>query len=485
MLKKHLFSIFVIIALIYIVADSVFSYKQFGDFCLDSDISNISVPCKAYSTILENPLGLSIFTNHDRYAATNRFFLHWSSYLYFNKMPLFLQSLGVNPISSVYMAFALLKLFSQLIYVLILSLIVKQLTFLHKLHIPFIAVLFLCLFQTNGYDGQMGLIDKSISYFFSYGLPILVFLLYLYPYVYYFSNKKTLGNKWVNLFLLLILSYIIPFQGSLMCGIISVFLFTALILIFTSQYKKNGKFSDILLYFKNLPIELTLPLIVIGIFSLYSFYLGTFNAENDWVSLSITERYKRLPMGLFLILTKRLGFPILIIISLINSLYIIKNAPDETVERFKTVLKSLALFSLLYLLFLPLGGYRSYREYIIRFDTFIPVTICIFIFYVYSSVTSVQIASAKVKIIFIAMLAISVAIFTIADCKREYQNSCEKTQLLVLSKTKSNAINLRCDCTVFNWIAFSDYDRSKESAIMLYRWHVTDHVILYKTIADN
>jgi len=483
MLNKRFFIVSVIAALVFVISDSIFSYYQFTDFCLDGDLSSIVAPCKAYSKILHNPLGTSIFLNHERYAATNRFFLHWSIYLYFNKAPLFLQSLGVSPIESIYMACALIKISVQLLFVLILSMIVKQLSSQRNIYILFLSVIFLSLFQTNGYDGQMGIIDKSAVYFFAYGLPMLVFLFFLYSYIYYYVNKKMLGNRWLTMILLLFLGYIIPFDGSLMCGIVSVFLLVLILSILITQIRKHRKKGIIQTFeiVSNVPVQLSLPLVVIGFFSLYSFYIGTFNMENEWVFLSISERYKLLPLGLFYILTKRLGFPILIILSTVNTFFVFKNASVEIVVKLKFVLKSLAFFALVYVLLLPLGGYRSYRMYIIRYDTFIPVTICFFLYYAYSTLIVIQIANYRFKLLFISILILCISIFTLVDANREYQNENEKKAFMILSHSQTNNVDLNCNCNVFSWEPPVNYSSSYESALLLKRWHVTKSVILYRT----
>jgi len=482
MKRNRLIFASLIIALVFIFADSIFSFCQFSDYPLDGDLSNGSVPCVSYSKILENPLGTTAIFKHERYAATNRFFLHWSGFLYFNKMPLILQSMGVNPINSVYMACAILKLFTQLFIVLILSLFVKQLSSLKNSYIPFVLVILASLFQTNGYEAQMGIIDKASSYAIAYGFPTLTFLFFLYPFVYYYANKRVLGNRWVTLFLLLVLGYIIPFNGSLNCGLVSVFLFILFITVLFNQYKRHKlRFVfETIHYFKNIPIQLLLPLIVIGFFSLYSFYLGTFNAENDWATIPLLERFRRLPIGFYNILTLRLGFPIIIVISMVNTLFVMVKASIETKNKLKSVLKSLALFSLVYLLLLPFGGYRTYREYIIRFDTFIPVSLCLFLYFAYSTVVAIQTANKGLKMIFISVALASVCFFTIVDSKREFQNTCEKQQFQVLAQSKSNKVELDCDCSVFSWGPLADYNNSYESAVMLDRWHITKGIVLYR-----
>lgn len=480
--NKRIIIASIIVALVFIFADSIFSFRQFSDFPLDGDLSNGTAPCVSYSKILHNPLGTAAIFKHERYAATNRFFLHWSGFLYYNKMPLIIQSMGVNPVNSVYMTCAILKLFTQLFIVLILSLFVKQLSSLNYSFIPFVSVILVSLFQTNGYEAQMGVIDKAASYVIAYGFPTLTFLFFLYPYVYYYANKRVIGNRWVTLFFLLVLGYIIPFNGSLNCGLVSVFLFILFVTVLFNQYKKHKlRFvPETIHYFKNIPIQLLLPLIVIGFFSLYSFYLGTFNAENDWATIPLLERFRRLPIGLYNILTLRLGFPIIIILSVANTLFVLVKASAETKNKLKFVLISLAFFSFIYLLLLPFGGYRTYREYIIRFDTFIPITLCFFLYFAYSSVLAIQTANNRVKIIFVSVVLASVCFFTIVDSDRKYQNSCEKHEFQILSESKSDKVELDCDCSVFSWGPLPDYNNSYESAVMLDRWHITKGIILYR-----
>jgi len=97
--------------------------------------------------------------------------------------------------------------------------------------------------------------------------------------------------------------------------------------------------------------------------------------------MPLWDLYLRLPIGIYYLLTQKLGFPILLLILAINSLIIRYkiNTPEG-----KTILKLfkwIGLFALIYILFLPFGGYRDYRPNILRYDTILPITISlVFIF---------------------------------------------------------------------------------------------------------
>ena len=41
---------------------------------------------------------------------------------------------------------------------------------------------------------------------------------------------------------------------------------------------------------------------------LYSLFIGLNNAENEWATLPLAERYGRLPLGVYYMLTSKLGF---------------------------------------------------------------------------------------------------------------------------------------------------------------------------------
>lgn len=476
---KHLstkaFSIF---AFIFIIFDSSISFFQFYGTQLEGDVALTVAPTPAYQKVLTDPLGISASIYHQNYAAPNRFFAHSTVYHYFRTVPLWLQKLGVQPINSIYLSCALIKLLTQLLMVSVLSIFVRYFSSSEKWILAWSAVIFVSLFQTRGFDGQMGIINDSISYFFCYAFPLFVFLCFLLPFGQFYGNENRSRHPFITGTLLTTLCFIIPFDGSTICGISLIFVFTISLLLFI-KIIKNSESKRAIDILKTIPLELLIPLFLLGIMSIYSLYVGTFNQENNWETISMTERYARLPIGLFKILTKRIGLPILLILTTINIVFIKKQAPKGA-HKIVSLITYLALFSILYLLLLPLGGYRSYREYIIRFDTFLPVTICIIFSYVLTTVSVLQIAQNKTRVIFLTTFILVIFIFTAVDLKTKSNNDCERRALQTLSETKQKTIELNCDCTVLSWIKINRFEDSQSNAIMLKYWNITQDTVLYK-----
>ena len=75
----------------------------------------------------------------------------------------------------------------------------------------------------------------------------------------------------------------------------------------------------------------------------------------------------------------------------------IKNKDDSDSRKIIQLLKFIGLFALIYLLLLPLGGYREYRPYIIRRDTFMPIWMLLFFFYGITTLHIVKNVRMKLK----------------------------------------------------------------------------------------
>jgi hypothetical protein len=178
---------FWVIILLLILADSFYSFNQFYHTKLDGDLARGLVPEDNFKQILTDPFGYNIIVNNKSYGGTNRFFIHWTGYKYFRTVPFLLQKF-VSPVDSIYLSCAIAKLFIQMLLVFLISLYASLSNSFNWKGCLFVSFLIIPLFQTNGYNSYMGVIDKSISYSFSYALPIACLLFYFLPF--YFVSVK-------------------------------------------------------------------------------------------------------------------------------------------------------------------------------------------------------------------------------------------------------------------------------------------------------
>jgi hypothetical protein len=438
---------------------------------LDGDLIPIIYPNDHYAKVLENPFGAPVFLEGEYYAAPNRFFVHWTMYHTFREFPLLLQHF-FRPIDSVYASVAISKLLIQLFLLglfILYSGMGKKVSSQNWIIGGFLT---LPLFQNSGYYfNGMGIIDQSVTYTFFYALPLCVFLLYAYP---FFFQKNWRWN-WFKGTLWGLLSIILPLSGTLIPGIVLV---GTVVLGFKSiaylkLRRKRIDFYAIKKFCKNPQFVLGA---VIVLMSIYSLYIGRSNIEGFSAELSVLERYRKMPEGMVELLFQKPGYPLFLLVLVVNA-YLMYKLPGGQIY-FK-ILKWFGLFAILYILLLPLGGYRDYRPLIIRRDTFMPVLFGLIILFTYSTTYLLNCFKGKRHWIYLGSVILVLGIFTIADISELSENDCERKCLEILATSESEVTRLPADCTVMNWTIRRDSQKSVNVAEMIYHWKITPSVRLF------
>ena len=294
-----------------------------------------------------------------------------------------------------------------------------------------------------------------------------------FPFYKAYSNgvKLTLsiGHKIFLLFLLLLLSL----NGPLVPGV--VLLICPAVLLY--KWSLNFKKSSHLPFLKRattsvikIPGTYLFYFIIFIVLCLYSLYIGRNDAENG-NPIPLIERYKRLPIGLFHLLTSEFGFPLLFSAIALNSIQIYKSQQTKERTLILTMLKWIGIFGAVYLLMLPLGGYRSYRPNIVRSDTFMPITLGLMFIYALSTYYLIMQLKSTYKVAYISVVVLVSLVFTIAD-KPSRGNDCEKLALQEISKSTEKIIPLDCNCTIMSWSKISNYDDSKWNTQLLEHWGI-------------
>jgi len=374
-MKKIIFIFFVLILL----GDFTYSFLQYYHTPLDGDMAGGILPTEEVQEIFDDPFGFGILMNDKMHPNPNRFFAHLFFRDYFQNIPLLFQKI-TNPIDSVYYSCAVLKLVLQIMITYLLSLMISGSGSLFNIRLITVAILLTPLFQAYGYGNYMGIIDQSITYTFFYGLPLMLLLVFFSQFYPFDHEKKRLNP--ISKTGLILLTIVLPFSGPLIPAII---LITALLLFifYLKKYYKKDKASHVLKnIFKNVPKDILIFFIPVCLLSMYSLFLGTYNSTYQTGLIPVTERYLRLPSGIYYQFTQKLGFPLLFVFIGVNMFIIRKKFFDKKGKKIISSLKWIALFAFIYILLLPLGGYRPYRSNILRFDTVMPITICFFTFMV-------------------------------------------------------------------------------------------------------
>ncbi len=477
MMKKVLYIVLVML----IFADLGFSFSQHYNMPLDGDMAESIIPSKECQPIFENPLGIKVITSKQKYHNPNRFFAHWAYHEYFNRIPVFLQKL-TNPINSIYLSCAIFKICIQVCLIIFMAMMMSGKLRLFRMEFILAAALIAPLFQINGYRSYMGLIDPSITYTFFYAFPFLLLLIYFLP-LFNLVYLKRNQDMHISIKVLWIpLAIVISLSGPLNPGIVvivSILMLSVKAIRIFNSIEQNKFFNKCLYSLIKIPKYYWYYLVPVSIFCLYSLYIGQFNISNTVHPGSLLEKYVKMAEGLFKMFTQKLGFPALFIVIIINTVIIKKKYNFQEGKKLLSVFKWIGLFALIYLLLLPFGGYREYRPYFVRYDTFIPVTICLMLFY--GSTTLFLLSNIKKgsRIWYISIISIVLIIYTISDRGEFDKNDCEKKTLRMISESKEKVINIPYDCTVLSWDKFEKPEDSELNARLLKIWDVTDEKKLY------
>jgi hypothetical protein len=450
---------------------------------LDGDISEVVLPSpgSAYYQVLQDPFGIGVLVKDTSYANPNRFFAHYSASMYLKHAPLIMQTF-VSPVNSIYLASAILKTMVQIIMIYLLALSISRSGNIFSPGFLLAAVLITPLFQASGYNSYMGIIDQSITYTFFYALPLTLLLLFFMPFYQKWMTQKPIRFNWITRFFLFIMIIILSFNGPLVPGIVVIIcpliLLNLLIKYFT-QHREFPFLKRVTLAVKEIPFDILFFFLLFLCTSLYSLYLGTHNLLNASYPISLIQKYQRLPLGFYYQFTEKAGFPLMFLVIAANLILIRKRFGNTDSRQILIMAKWIGIFSLLYIVLLPMGGFRIYRPHILRYDTILPVTIAVIFLFGFTTYFMIRQLSGKLKYLYIAVITIILLIFTRADEPRFSENSCEKMAIEVISASSDTSVELDYDCRIMAWAKITDPKDSEMNARLMHYWRITSVKRLY------
>jgi hypothetical protein len=455
---------------------------------LDGDMSEVILPTptKGYYKVLHDPFGLGVLLRGEVYANPNRFFAHWTTSTYFKGMPLLLQRF-IDPIDSVYLSAAIAKTLIQILILYLLAVFISNTGNILKGDFLIASFLIAPLFQTSGFNRFIGIIDPSVIYTFFYALPLGLTLLFFLPFfnvVFYNKAFKPSLFKYISLALFIVF---ISLNGPLVPGVILIACPMVISIIWVRNFKKEGTSpipKRLVHSWKEIPRFVLYYFIAACVLGLYSLYIGRSNALNYSGTIPLMERYLNLPMGLFNLVTQKLGYVLLLIMTIVNVVLVNRNKSDEAFKLLGFV-KWIGVFATLYVLLLPLGGYRAYRPNVIRYDTIMPITIALIFVFGATSFYLVKSINRRYKTVYFLGLGLFLFIFTNADRLQTREYECERQAFETIASSSENIVELDCDCPVMEWEKVYDYNLSGLNAELFYYWNITDEKKLYYHNSTN
>lgn len=477
MKKSTLFALLVL----FVVLDLGYTFVQAYQLPLEGDLPSIVLPAPECRQVLTDPFGWAALTRNEVYVAPNRFFAHASMVTYFKSVPFVLQRI-TTPINSIYGACALFAVLVQALLLYVLGVYISGSYRLRQLNIWVAIVLVLPLFQLSGFNDQMGIIDPAITYTFFYAFPMTLLLLLLLPFYQAAYSGQPLRVTWPGRIALFGLMVVLAFNGAIITGVVAV-LFFGIALHWIIQRWQSGAglmLSQRLHRLVQVPI---LPVVMLGLFTvlcLYSLYIGLSEKESTEHVLPIWERYKRLPSGVSWLFRKP-GLPVLIAAAFIN-VQLIRRLIDPSPERQRVlrIFGWLSLFALIYILLLPLGGYRQYRPLIVRRDSVLPIILGLIFFYGMSSYFLLHKLPVLLRRRYLIWVALFSCFYLVTDTLfLKGNNLCERQGLESLAQSTESIPRISAECTVMSWWMMNKPEYTETNAELLQYWGITKNKKLY------
>lgn len=448
---------------VLLLADIIYSFLQHQSKPLDGDLPGGIVPSHDVRPVLSDPLGFTAIQNDSVYPNPNRYFSHASFYLYFDTVPFLLQNF-LSPITSLYVSAALFKILVQLILILQLSLLFSKNKFKVYTVLP-VALIISVFFQTNGFQSEIGIIDQSVSYVFFYAFPMIFLLHYFSPLFRFFLYDEELKLTFRGFIFRSLLAFPVCLSSPLQPGIVLIIFLLTVLWLFSVW--------GIRFYDRQTNLKIMLYFVPVVLLSVYSLYLGNYNSIAINNQKAISELYVHLASGIYILFTLNISFQLLfygIILQLFIFLFSGLFREDSSM---RWIYLFTYLFCLIYILLLPLGGYRGYRPEIIRYDTFLPVTLVLIFLFTYGSIQIFMNFQNK-KWFIISPFVFICLVFAIKDKPGFYQNEAEKAMLIRISADSHQTVLLPYPVQVISWQPLMDESSSVLIGKMLFKYHITD-----------
>jgi len=460
---------------LFLLGDIVHSFRQHMQMAIDGDMGMNVMQIDGIDKILKDPFAVGVLIDHDVYPNPNRFFSNWSNATYCWNAPLLLQHF-TDPITSVYLSQAILKTCIQLALILLLAAFINPFAKIWQAEFLLPALLVTPFFQTFGFNRQMGIIDQATTYDFFYALPLVFLLLFFLPL--YKSllrgNEKSLG--FVSMLFLTFCAFLITFSSPLHLGIIPVVIIAIFTWLLAREMKSGARIYSV---WKNVPKKIFVLLALLGTLCAYSHLINSLSGTVAEDIPSLGYRYSVLPAGFWKIFTMNPGLAWLTGLVILNMLLIKKCVKNDDGKRILKVSRWVCICAICYLLLLPLGGYRAYRSDIIRYDTFMPVTVALVWLFGLSAYQLILSLHNRNRYIYYAVIIYSLVFFTQIDKMGDSGWECDKSQLQFIANSADRIVRLPDACPVMSWETITDPQLSTHNADLIFHWNITTEKKLY------
>ena len=450
--------------LLLLLAYLVFSFIQHYNIPLLGDLCRIIVPSETYQVVLDHPFGLPALLEGETYPATNRFVAHWAVMTYYHHVPGWLQTF-MEPVASLYAATAIAKtVIHGGLLMLMARFAIPRGSLFQRGNLA-VMLLIAPLFQVNGYNLPIGVIDKSIAYTINYAGSLLFVGIFFIPFRQGLPSKKD-KIPWPTFIAGLLLAITLAFMGPMNAPVLLLVMATLVLLfLLNDQNNQNQAFpilNRVWRRFWSLNPKVFIVFAVAFIAAIYSLYLGQFNAEDQVTNIPLLARFERLPEGFSKMFFSKPGPGFLLGFLLLNSLLIKHFCSQGFKKWYFRLLGIFIILALIFTLLLPYGGYRDYRPLIIRRDTYTPVLLGLFFLFGIGTYHLLKTQMQRVPKVIYALIVGAFLFMMLEHDKPGFKkNNCEQYALRKIKNSPKDTVELHVRCSVLSWGPFNHRARSE------------------------
>lgn len=471
--------------ILFMIADFGFAFYQYNNLPLDGDLPSIVAPSEHYSQILEEPFGFAALLNGEEYPASNRYFCHWAMVTYFKNVHGVVEPFFPDKVKFIYAFAAFFNCFVQALLLFLITVYVRRHFRFWQFDFVLAAAILLPFFQVDGYYEGIGVIDKSITYTFFYAFPWAFLMIFYLPFYLAVVRNKPIDvyfKVWMYP-IWFALAVMLALSGSLVAPtiLISVPIMHLAISIYKLQHASQKiSIPNILQQFFKTTTSFLVVTVWLFLMAAYSFYIGQFNAENA-ANIPLAMRYKKFFVGVPKFLSYKPTFIWLTLLSVVNLFLLNRLNFFKRYPKLKWALVAIVVMCMVYLLLLPLGGYRPYRPLIVRYDTIVPVTLVTLFLLVFSSFELLRRLNGRTQQFYTVFLIGILAIFIFADWSylNGSREDCQRKELYKIYASEERIVQLEDDCTILSWSIMPDHNYSGFIGEALRDWKIAKQDILF------
>ena len=178
-MSKRILLVFLVI---FLTGDLLVSAYHYYNLSFDGDLPKIGLPYLWYEKVMTDPFGIHALTTGEMYSGAGRYMCHWFTVFWCHQVYDAIYFFVKDPVICIYLTTTSIAMLVHVLFLLVVWLYVRTIVSLTALHSMMVLCLTTLFIQYGEFYHSIGIIDRSPSYIFFYGLQLMFFALWAYPF---------------------------------------------------------------------------------------------------------------------------------------------------------------------------------------------------------------------------------------------------------------------------------------------------------------